>query len=115
MARKLSIVMLCLLVVLLIADTNAKTDASPIGAPTPATSPASSSKNGTTEGSLQPEECAPRCDVRCSKTHHKKPCLFFCKKCCAVCLCVPPGTYGNKELCPCYNNWKTKEGGPKCP
>ncbi|RLN01091.1 gibberellin-regulated protein 5-like [Panicum miliaceum] len=26
-----------------------------------------------------------------------------------------PGTYGNKETCPCYNNWKTKEGGPKCP
>ncbi|OIV93348.1 hypothetical protein TanjilG_08761 [Lupinus angustifolius] len=25
------------------------------------------------------------------------------------------GTYGNKEECPCYNNWKTKEGAPKCP
>ncbi|OMO96012.1 Gibberellin regulated protein [Corchorus capsularis] len=23
--------------------------------------------------------------------------------------------YGNKAVCPCYNNWKTKEGGPKCP
>ncbi|KAJ0098421.1 hypothetical protein Patl1_21912 [Pistacia atlantica] len=23
--------------------------------------------------------------------------------------------YGNKQVCPCYNNWKTKEGGPKCP
>ncbi|KAG5514865.1 hypothetical protein RHGRI_001707 [Rhododendron griersonianum] len=19
-----------------------------------------------------------------------------------------PGTYGNKQFCPCYNNWKTK-------
>ncbi|XWS28332.1 hypothetical protein CRYUN_Cryun25bG0059300 [Craigia yunnanensis] len=28
---------------------------------------------------------------------------------------VPPGTYGNKQYCPCYNNWKTKRGGPKCP
>ncbi|KAJ0263711.1 hypothetical protein HA466_0021810 [Hirschfeldia incana] len=25
------------------------------------------------------------------------------------------GTYGNKQVCPCYNNWKTKLGGPKCP
>ncbi|RCV36292.1 hypothetical protein SETIT_7G307200v2 [Setaria italica] len=55
------------------------------------------------------------CRRRCSKTHHKKPCLFFCNKCCAKCLCVPPGTYGNKDTCPCYNNWKTKRGGPKCP
>ncbi|CAA2992224.1 Hypothetical predicted protein [Olea europaea subsp. europaea] len=60
-------------------------------------------------------ECAPRCTGRCSKTSFKKPCMFFCQKCCAKCLCVPPGTYGNKQVCPCYNNWKTKSGGPKCP
>ncbi|KAK2975504.1 hypothetical protein RJ640_027631 [Escallonia rubra] len=60
-------------------------------------------------------ECAPRCTTRCSNTAYKKPCLFFCRKCCAKCLCVPPGTYGNKQFCPCYNNWKTKRGGPKCP
>ena len=58
---------------------------------------------------------APAGAIPSSKTHHKKPCLFFCSKCCAKCLCVPPGTYGNKETCPCYNNWKTKKGGPKCP
>ncbi|GAU14164.1 hypothetical protein TSUD_169900 [Trifolium subterraneum] len=23
--------------------------------------------------------------------------------------------YGNKAVCPCYNNWKTQQGGPKCP
>ncbi|CAA2992223.1 protein GAST1-like [Olea europaea var. sylvestris] len=71
--------------------------------------------HGTTQGSLQPQECAPRCTGRCSKTSFKKPCMFFCQKCCAKCLCVPPGTYGNKQVCPCYNNWKTKSGGPKCP
>ena len=60
-------------------------------------------------------ECGPRCTARCSNTQYKKPCLFFCQKCCAKCLCVPPGTYGNKQVCPCYNNWKTKRGGPKCP
>ncbi|CAN0875446.1 Protein RSI-1 [Linum grandiflorum] len=67
------------------------------------------------EGSLRKEQCSGACDYRCSKTHHKKPCLFFCNKCCQTCLCVPSGTYGNKEECPCYNNWKTKEGKPKCP
>uniref|UniRef100_A0A803R1A0 Uncharacterized protein n=1 Tax=Cannabis sativa TaxID=3483 RepID=A0A803R1A0_CANSA len=71
--------------------------------------------HGITEGSLKPEECPPRCTARCSNTQYKKPCMFFCKKCCATCLCVPPGTYGNKQVCPCYNNWKTKRGGPKCP
>ncbi|KAI4299590.1 hypothetical protein L6164_033035 [Bauhinia variegata] len=64
---------------------------------------------------LRPSDCKPRCTYRCSATSHKKPCMFFCQKCCATCLCVPPGTYGNKQSCPCYNNWKTKEGGPKCP
>ncbi|CAJ1913564.1 unnamed protein product [Sphenostylis stenocarpa] len=71
--------------------------------------------HGITEGSLKPQECGPRCTARCSNTQYKKPCLFFCQKCCAKCLCVPPGTYGNKQVCPCYNNWKTKRGGPKCP
>ncbi|KAF0904087.1 hypothetical protein E2562_031763 [Oryza meyeriana var. granulata] len=62
-----------------------------------------------------PWECSPKCAGRCSDTQYKKACLTFCNKCCAKCLCVPPGTYGNKGACPCYNNWKTKEGGPKCP
>ncbi|CAO2837352.1 protein GAST1-like [Amaranthus tricolor] len=70
---------------------------------------------GASQGSLHPQECGGRCTMRCSATAYKKPCMFFCQKCCAKCLCVPPGTYGNKQLCPCYNNWKTKRGGPKCP
>ncbi|KAL7151738.1 hypothetical protein ABFS83_04G051700 [Erythranthe nasuta] len=60
-------------------------------------------------------QCASQCNRRCSATSHLNNCLLFCNKCCNTCLCVPPGTYGNKECCPCYNNWKTKEGGPKCP
>jgi hypothetical protein len=60
-------------------------------------------------------ECSSKCSSRCSGTQYKKACLTYCNKCCAVCLCVPPGLYGNKAACPCYNNWKTKEGGPKCP
>ncbi|XP_057547766.1 protein GAST1-like [Amaranthus tricolor] len=70
---------------------------------------------GYTPGSLEPQECGERCEYRCSNTQYRKPCLFFCNKCCAKCLCVPAGTYGNKQSCPCYNNWKTKRGGPKCP
>uniref|UniRef100_K3YDP4 Uncharacterized protein n=1 Tax=Setaria italica TaxID=4555 RepID=K3YDP4_SETIT len=72
--------------------------------------------NNDGKGNLKPSrDAVGECRRRCSKTHHKKPCLFFCNKCCAKCLCVPPGTYGNKDTCPCYNNWKTKRGGPKCP
>ncbi|XP_052156559.1 protein GAST1-like [Oryza glaberrima] len=70
---------------------------------------------GVTPGSLRPQECGGRCAYRCSATAYRKPCMFFCQKCCASCLCVPPGTYGNKQSCPCYNDWKTKRGGPKCP
>ncbi|XP_076917085.1 protein RSI-1-like [Bidens hawaiensis] len=64
---------------------------------------------------LRASECKPRCTYRCSATSHKKPCMFFCQKCCAKCRCVPPGVYGNKQKCACYNNWKTQEGKPKCP
>ncbi|XP_021740833.1 protein GAST1-like [Chenopodium quinoa] len=88
-------------------------------APSPSPQSSNSTNNlpsyGYTPGSLQPQECGPRCSYRCSNTQYKKPCLFFCNKCCAKCLCVPTGTYGNKQSCPCYNNWKTKRGGPKCP
>ncbi|XP_023551377.1 protein RSI-1-like [Cucurbita pepo subsp. pepo] len=70
---------------------------------------------GVAEPNLHPSDCKARCEYRCSATSHKKPCMFYCQKCCATCLCVPPGTSGNKEVCPCYNDWKTKEGRPKCP
>ncbi|KAG6473214.1 gibberellin-regulated protein 5-like [Zingiber officinale] len=76
---------------------------------------ASSLTESVSGGQLQPRECQGKCAYRCSATSHKKPCMFFCLKCCAKCLCVPPGTYGNKETCACYNNWKTQEGRPKCP
>ncbi|KDP31251.1 hypothetical protein JCGZ_11627 [Jatropha curcas] len=66
-------------------------------------------------GSLKSYQCPSECTRRCSKTQYHKPCMFFCQKCCTKCLCVPPGFYGNKSVCPCYNNWKTKRGGPKCP
>ncbi|MQL77820.1 hypothetical protein Taro_010216 [Colocasia esculenta] len=76
---------------------------------------ASATKHKHKHSGFSPAECPGACDYRCSKTAYKKPCLFFCQKCCFQCRCVPPGTYAHKEVCPCYNNWKTKRGGPKCP
>ncbi|CAI8594306.1 unnamed protein product [Vicia faba] len=66
-------------------------------------------------GSLKSYQCPSQCSRRCKMTQYHKPCMFFCQKCCNKCLCVPPGYYGNKAICPCYNNWKTQQGGPKCP
>nr|QLH55397.1 snakin 7 [Allium cepa] len=70
---------------------------------------------GHGQGSLRSYQCPGECSRRCSRTRYRKPCLFFCNKCCAKCFCVPPGFYGHKGVCPCYNNWKTQQGGPKCP
>ncbi|XP_039009055.1 gibberellin-regulated protein 12-like [Hibiscus syriacus] len=67
------------------------------------------------EGSLRPQDCPNACGIRCSKTHHKKPCLFFCNYCCQRCLCVPSGFYGHTGECPCYDKILTKEGKHKCP
>ncbi|KAH7511172.1 protein GAST1 [Ziziphus jujuba] len=113
MARRLSIFMLCVaFMIVFIAEIQAyKVEISAAQQKGQANHP----MYGTTQGSLRPQECSPRCTARCSATAYKKPCMLFCQKCCAKCLCVPPGTYGNKQVCPCYNNWKTKSGGPKCP
>ncbi|KAJ4969663.1 hypothetical protein NE237_002762 [Protea cynaroides] len=43
-------------------------------------------------------ECPGACEYRCSKTAYKKPCMFYCQKCCSQCRCVPPGTSGHKEV-----------------
>ncbi|KAL5546456.1 hypothetical protein UlMin_006143 [Ulmus minor] len=115
MAGKLSIVMLFFVAFLfLIVENQASISEAPSPQPQ-SNSTSSQHMHGITEGSLKPQECGPRCTTRCSKTQYHKPCMFFCQKCCAKCLCVPPGFYGNKQVCPCYNNWKTKRGGPKCP
>ncbi|XP_019160600.1 PREDICTED: gibberellin-regulated protein 5-like [Ipomoea nil] len=70
---------------------------------------------GPTTCPVPANQCGSECNRRCSATSHQKSCLMFCNMCCNWCLCVPPGTYGNKECCSCYNDWKTQEGGPKCP
>ncbi|KAL6331692.1 hypothetical protein AAG906_016688 [Vitis piasezkii] len=39
---------------------------------------------------------------KCKKTQHRKPCTFFVRSATKI-----------RRLG--YNNWKAKEGGPKCP
>ncbi|XP_020275182.1 protein GAST1-like [Asparagus officinalis] len=119
MASKYGIILFSLLFILIISQGSQAKHShgptpQPVETPTPSSQP-NLPTYGVTQGSLQPQECPGRCTQRCSATQYRKPCMFFCKKCCETCLCVPPGTYGNKQSCPCYNNWKTKRGGPKCP
>nr|XP_009762897.1 PREDICTED: gibberellin-regulated protein 5-like [Nicotiana sylvestris] len=70
---------------------------------------------GPTTCPVPTDQCSSACDHRCSNTSHKNNCLLFCNKCCNWCQCVPPGTFGQKDCCSCYRDWKTQEGGPKCP
>ncbi|CAI0451858.1 unnamed protein product [Linum tenue] len=59
--------------------------------------------------------CDSKCGVRCSKAGMKDRCLKYCGICCDKCQCVPSGTYGNKDECPCYRDMKNSKGKPKCP
>ncbi|PKU65924.1 peamaclein-like [Dendrobium catenatum] len=62
--------------------------------------------------------CDEKCKVRCSKAGVQDRCLKYCGVCCEECKCVPSGTYGNKDECPCYRDKYTGEGKrrrPKCP
>ncbi|ONI33472.1 hypothetical protein PRUPE_1G426700 [Prunus persica] len=59
--------------------------------------------------------CDSKCGVRCSKAGYQERCLKYCGICCEKCHCVPSGTYGNKDECPCYRDLKNSKGNPKCP
>ncbi|XP_022152524.1 gibberellin-regulated protein 9 [Momordica charantia] len=59
--------------------------------------------------------CKYACSRRCMKASRKKICMRACGSCCSRCHCVPPGTYGNHQLCPCYARLKTHANKPKCP
>ncbi|KAL8494533.1 hypothetical protein ACS0TY_025372 [Phlomoides rotata] len=60
-------------------------------------------------------DCGKRCGERCSKAGVKDRCLKYCGICCKDCNCVPSGTYGNKQECPCYMEKKNSKGHSKCP
>ncbi|XP_010256372.1 PREDICTED: gibberellin-regulated protein 9-like [Nelumbo nucifera] len=59
--------------------------------------------------------CHFACSRRCRKASRQKICTRACGTCCMRCNCVPPGTYGNKNACPCYASLRTHGNKPKCP
>lgn len=60
-------------------------------------------------------DCSSACSRRCKEASRKKRCTRACKSCCMRCHCVPPGTYGHKNACPCYARLKTHGNKLKCP
>ncbi|KAK7342145.1 hypothetical protein VNO80_25088 [Phaseolus coccineus] len=64
---------------------------------------------------LQQIDCNQACGVRCRLSSRPNLCKRACGTCCQRCNCVPPGTSGNQEMCPCYARQTTHDGKPKCP
>ncbi|KAJ1424909.1 Gibberellin regulated protein [Sesbania bispinosa] len=60
-------------------------------------------------------DCVGKCNYRCSKASREKICKRACNSCCERCNCVPPGTSGNRDVCPCYASLTTHGGKLKCP
>ncbi|XP_045833051.1 gibberellin-regulated protein 1 [Trifolium pratense] len=67
------------------------------------------------QGSLRQIDCNGACVARCRLSSRPRLCQRACGTCCRRCNCVPPGTYGNQEKCPCYASLTTHGGKPKCP
>ncbi|XP_047323473.1 gibberellin-regulated protein 1-like [Impatiens glandulifera] len=73
---------------------------------------------GGTNRKLLPlqSSCESLCEVRCSLHSRPNLCKRACGTCCYRCKCVPPGTYGNREMCgKCYTDMKTHGNKNKCP
>ncbi|EXC00984.1 hypothetical protein L484_016050 [Morus notabilis] len=66
-------------------------------------------------GHMHFTDCGGACDTRCALSSRPKLCKRACGTCCARCDCVPPGTSGNYDACPCYANMTTHGGRRKCP
>ncbi|KAK1362305.1 gibberellin-regulated protein 1-like [Heracleum sosnowskyi] len=64
---------------------------------------------------LQKIDCGAKCAERCKLSGRPNLCHRACGTCCGRCNCVPPGTYGNYDVCPCYANLTTTGGKKKCP
>ncbi|OAY76823.1 snakin-2-like [Ananas comosus] len=60
-------------------------------------------------------DCGGACAERCKESSRPNLCKRACGTCCRRCSCVPPGTYGNYEVCPCYAAITTRGGRKKCP
>ncbi|KAM4129931.1 hypothetical protein ACJW30_01G061500 [Castanea mollissima] len=60
-------------------------------------------------------DCGAACSARCQLSSRPNLCKRACGTCCARCSCVPPGTSGNRDVCPCYATMTTRGGQLKCP
>ncbi|XP_057532722.1 cypmaclein-like [Amaranthus tricolor] len=60
-------------------------------------------------------DCGSECNRRCGMSSRQHLCLRACGTCCARCGCVPPGTSGHEDVCPCYARMTTHHGRRKCP
>ncbi|KAK4434619.1 Snakin-2 [Sesamum alatum] len=60
-------------------------------------------------------DCGKECSRRCRLSSRQKMCERACGTCCARCHCVPPGTSGHQDACPCYAAMTTHGGRKKCP
>ncbi|KAI9398921.1 hypothetical protein POPTR_002G022700v4 [Populus trichocarpa] len=60
-------------------------------------------------------DCGGACHARCSLSSRPRLCKRACGSCCARCKCVPQGTSGNLDTCPCYATLTTRGGRRKCP
>ncbi|GMI96854.1 hypothetical protein HRI_003354700 [Hibiscus trionum] len=69
------------------------------------------------EHSITDEEidCDEACGERCKLSSRPNLCKRACGTCCDRCHCVPPGTSGNYDVCPCYRDMTTHGGRHKCP
>ncbi|XP_052194518.1 snakin-2-like [Diospyros lotus] len=63
----------------------------------------------------KPLDCGAACAARCSLSKRPRLCKRACGTCCARCQCVPPGTSGNLDSCPCYATMTTHDNKRKCP
>ncbi|KAL5780687.1 hypothetical protein ACOSQ2_011424 [Xanthoceras sorbifolium] len=74
------------------------------------------STNAKTTGYGSPKiDCGAACKARCQLSSRPRLCKRACGTCCGRCNCVPPGTAGNYEVCPCYASLTTHGGRRKCP
>ncbi|CAL9027216.1 unnamed protein product [Prunus brigantina] len=60
-------------------------------------------------------DCGVACEGRCKLSSRPRLCKRACGSCCDKCGCVPPGTAGNYEACPCYASLTTRNQTRKCP
>ncbi|XP_012440678.1 gibberellin-regulated protein 1 [Gossypium raimondii] len=60
-------------------------------------------------------DCGRACAERCKLSSRPNLCKRACGTCCSRCNCVPPGTYNNYDVCPCYRDMTTHGGRHKCP